>query len=119
MAWVLLAFTLGLLVGEEVRDVLYGSAPAAPATGRRAAPPKPVPETWQEVEIVFGFVHLAQTKGDVEPGASGKHHAPCARTIQSDGATSCPNLCLKFRYKGLNYETKCDINPSYSWSRWL
>lgn len=42
VAWVLLAFTLGFLVGEEVRDVLYGPAPDATPAGPRGAGPTPV-----------------------------------------------------------------------------
>ncbi len=41
VALVLLAFTLGLLVGEELRDVLYGRPAAARAATLRTAKPKP------------------------------------------------------------------------------
>lgn len=42
IAWVLLAFTLGFLVGEEMRDVLYGPAPATTTARQRAASPQPI-----------------------------------------------------------------------------
>lgn len=44
IAWALLAFTVGCMVGEELRDVLYGPAPEALTPRTSTAPRKPVPQ---------------------------------------------------------------------------
>lgn len=43
IAWALLAFTVGFMVGEELRDILYGPAPDALTTRIPTAPRKAVP----------------------------------------------------------------------------
>lgn len=44
IAWALLAFTVGFMVGEELREVLYGPAPDALTTRTSTAQRKPVPQ---------------------------------------------------------------------------
>lgn len=57
VAWVLFAFTLGFLVGEELRDVLYGPAPDATPTPQRGATTKAVPrkpgKKWKSYSGLF------------------------------------------------------------------
>jgi hypothetical protein len=64
VALVMLAFTLGLLVGEELRDVLYGE-PLVPAAGP-PHPPLPAPSTkWK---LYSGLFVLLKQKSAVALG---------------------------------------------------
>ena len=66
VAWVLLAFTLGFLVGEELRDVLYGPAPDATPTPPRSAMPKTVPpKPGQKWKLYSGLFILLKQKIDL------------------------------------------------------
>jgi hypothetical protein len=63
VAWVLLAFTLGFLVGEEVRDVLYGPAPdAKPPRRRTAAPPRHQQKPGKKWKLYSGLFILLRQK---------------------------------------------------------
>lgn len=63
VAWVLLAFTLGFLVGEELRDVLYGPAPDATPTAPRGAQTKPLPQKpGQKWKLYSGLFILLRQK---------------------------------------------------------
>ena len=69
VAWVLLAFTLGFLVGEELRDVLYGPAPDAPPTPPRGATAKGLPQKpGQKWKLYSGLFILLKQKIDVSLG---------------------------------------------------
>lgn len=66
VALVLLAYTLGVLVGEELRDVLFG-APAAthPIAGRTSKPPRPVPIPSPKWKLYSGLFLLLKQKLDL------------------------------------------------------
>lgn len=71
VAWVLLAFTLGCLVGEELRDVLYGPAPDATPPPPRRAPTKAVPQKpGQKWKLYSGLFILLKQKIDISLGQS-------------------------------------------------
>lgn len=57
VAWVLLAFTVGFLVGEEIRDVLYGISPEAPPCHTQALavslPPQKRGQKWKLYSGLF------------------------------------------------------------------
>jgi hypothetical protein len=66
VAWVLLAFTLGFLVGEELRDVLYGPAPDATPTPPRTPTTKAVPQKpGKKWKLYSGLFILLKQKSDV------------------------------------------------------
>ncbi|MCC7161962.1 MAG: transposase [Anaerolineae bacterium] len=66
VAWVLLAFTLGFLVGEELRDVLYGPAPDATPAPPRGATRSAVPQKpGQKWKLYSGLFILLKQKIDV------------------------------------------------------
>jgi hypothetical protein len=63
VAWVLLAFTIGLLVGEEVRDLLYGPAPTMLPTARgTAAAHAPIQKPGQKWKLYSGLFILLKQK---------------------------------------------------------
>ena len=63
VAWVLLAFTLGLLVGEELRDVLYGpAADAAPAVPRRTRANRRLQQPGKKWKLYSGLFILLKQK---------------------------------------------------------
>lgn len=63
VAWVLLAFTLGLLVGEEVRDVLYGPpANAIPAKVDAALAPPASQRPGKKWKLYSGLFILLKQK---------------------------------------------------------
>lgn len=71
VAWVLLAFTLGFLVGEELRDVLYGPAPDATTTSAHTRPPQPrPPQPSQKWKLYSGLFILLRQKVALSLAAS-------------------------------------------------
>ena len=67
VAWVLLAFTLGFLVGEELRDLLYNPAPDAPTpvppTPRTRRVPLPPSKKWKLYSGLFILLKQKITLG--------------------------------------------------------
>jgi len=68
VALVLLAYTLGVLVGEELRDVLFGAPPAPPrAKGRTAKPPRPLHRPSPKWKLYSGLFILLKQKLTLAP----------------------------------------------------
>jgi len=66
VALVMLAYTLGVLVGEELRDVLFGAPPAPhPARGRTSKPPRPRRAPSPKWKLYSGLFLLLKQKLDV------------------------------------------------------
>lgn len=71
VAWVLLAFTIGLLVGKELRDVLYGPPPTAVGPARRnGRMPAPFQKPGQKWKLYSGLFILLRQKIDLSLAAS-------------------------------------------------
>ena len=70
IAWALLAFMVGFLVGEELRDALYGPAPDTPTTGTAKPRLKPVwqppGKKWKLYSGMFLLLKQKVTLGVVE-----------------------------------------------------
>lgn len=73
VALVLLAYTLGVLVGEALRDVLYGAPPTAhpdaPRVGKPARRPQPFSPKWKLYSGLFLLLKqkLSLAHGEVNP----------------------------------------------------
>lgn len=68
VALVMLAYTLGVLVGEELRDVLFGAPPAPhPARSRTSQPPHPLRIPSPKWKLYSGLFLLLKQKLDVSP----------------------------------------------------
>jgi len=66
VALVLLAYTLGVLVGEELRDVLFGAPPALPnARGQTSKPPRPLHAPSPKWKLYSGLFLLLKQKVDL------------------------------------------------------
>ncbi len=66
IAWALLAFTLGFMVGEELRDVLYGPAPDALTTRPTQPQRQPVPQQpGKKWKLYSGLFILLKQKIDL------------------------------------------------------
>jgi hypothetical protein len=66
VALVLLAYTLGVLVGEELRDVLFGAPPAPPrAGGQTSKPPHPLHAPSPKWKLYSGLFLLLKQKVDL------------------------------------------------------
>lgn len=63
IAWALLAFTVGFMVGEELRDVIYGPAPTTHLTNSRATSNKPIHQKpGQKWKLYSGLFILLKQK---------------------------------------------------------
>ena len=63
IAWALLAFTIGFVVGEELRDVLYGPAPTTHSTNPRTTSHKPIRQKpGQKWKLYSGLFILLKQK---------------------------------------------------------
>ena len=66
VALVLLAYTLGVLVGEELRDVLFGAPPAPPnAKGHTSKSPHPLHAPSPKWKLYSGLFLLLKQKVDL------------------------------------------------------
>ena len=63
IAWALLTYTIGFVVGEELRDVLHGPAPTPPTTNSRATAHKPIRQKpGQKWKLYSGLFILLKQK---------------------------------------------------------
>lgn len=101
LAILLLTFTIGLLVGEGIRDFLYGEqiAEDEQVPDPERIPGKPSLKKRQEVEMLFWLVCLAQTKVVYLCRSAVYHPGGRFSCFSCPCSPSCPNSCLNFSNK--------------------
>ena len=95
VALVMLAYAIGLLVGESLRDYLYGPAQPAqkqPASGQ----PQPATRTNSKRHLYSGLFIFLKRKPRLPPKDADPDPRSRIQSFLPYHPRACPNLCLNF-----------------------